>query len=95
MMFKPVKVQALPGYRLWVEYADGVAGEVDLSHLVGQGVFALWNDPAAFEQVYIGDAGQIAWSDVVDICSDAIYMQITGKTPEEVFPGLQMEAVGA
>ena len=51
-MFRPVRVEALPNYRLWVEFADGVAGEVDLSHLVGKGVFALWDDYAAFETVY-------------------------------------------
>ena len=95
MMFRPVKVNALPGYRLWVEFADGVAGEIDLSHLVGKGVFALWDDDAAFKQVYIGDVGQIAWSDAIDICSDTVYMEITGKTPEELFPRLVAETVGA
>ena len=94
-MFRPVKVEALPGYRLWVEFADGVAGEVDLRHLVGKGVFALWEDYAAFEQVYIGDVGQIAWSDAIDICPDTVYMQISGKTPEELFPSLAAEVVGA
>jgi hypothetical protein len=94
-MFRPVKVEALPDYRLWVEFADGAAGEVDLRHLVGKGVFALWNDYAAFEQVYIGDVGQIAWSDTVDICPDAVYMQITGQTPEKLFPSLTMETIGA
>jgi hypothetical protein len=88
MMFGPVKVKALPGYRLWVEFSDGIAGEVDLGHLVGKGVFALWEDYAAFERVYIGDVGQIAWSDAIDLCPDAIYMQITGKTPGELFWGL-------
>ena len=51
-MFKPVQVKPLPSYRLWLKYADGVAGEVNLSHLAGKGVFALWNDYAAFERVY-------------------------------------------
>jgi hypothetical protein len=87
-MFRPVEVNALPGYRLYVRYADGVAGEVDLSNLVGQGVFVAWNDPTVFEQVSIGPSGEIRWSDQIDLCPDAIYLQITGKTPEEVFPSL-------
>lgn len=87
-MFKPVEVKALPGFRLFVRYSDGVAGEVDLSNLVGKGVFADWNDPHAFEQVSIGTSGEIRWSDRIDLCPDAIYLQITGKTPEEVFPSL-------
>lgn len=88
-MFKPIEVKALPNYKLWVKYTDGVEGEVDLSHLVGKGVFALWNDYAAFEKVYIGSSGDIAWNEEVDICPDSTYMKITGKTPEQLFPNLQ------
>ncbi|RME74104.1 MAG: DUF2442 domain-containing protein [Chloroflexi bacterium] len=94
-MFKPIEVKALPDYKLWVKYADGVEGEVDLSHLVGKGVFVLWNDYAAFEKVYIGEHGEIAWSDEIDICPDTIYMEITGKTPEELFPNLKAELIDA
>jgi len=88
-MFKPVEVKALPNYKLWLKYTDGVEGEVDLSHLVGKGVFALWNDYTAFEKVYIGPSGEIAWSEEIDICPDSVYMKITGKTPEQLFPNLQ------
>ena len=94
-MFKPIKVKALQKYRLWLEYTDGVKGEVDLSHLAGKGVFALWNDYTAFENVYIGESGEIAWSEEVDLCSDALYLKVTGKTPEEVFPNLKQEMMHA
>ncbi len=94
-MVRPLKVKALSGYRLWVRFSDGMEGEIDLKHLAGKGVFTLWNDPAALEKVYIGDYGQISWSDTVDICSDAIYLRVTGKTPEQVFPSLAPEAVHA
>jgi len=94
-MLKPVKIKALPNYRLWVKYSDGVAGEVDLSHLVGQGVFALWNDYHAFEKVQIGPGRQISWAEEIDLCPDAIYLQITGKKPYELFPNLQTEVVSA
>jgi hypothetical protein len=94
-MFRPIQVKALPNYKLWVKYADGVEGKVDLSHLIGKGVFSLWNDYSAFEQVYISSSGAIAWTDQIDICPDAVYMKITGRTPEELFPNLQTEAVYA
>jgi hypothetical protein len=84
-MYRPVQVKALPGYVLWIQYADGTEGQVDLSHLVGRGVFALWNDEHAFSRVHIGCHGQIAWSDEIDICPDALYMTITGKSPDELF----------
>ncbi len=75
-MFKPVQVKAGPNYKLWLKYSDGVEGEVDLSHLAGKGVFSLWNDYAAFEKVYIGNSGQIAWTDEIDICPDTVYMSL-------------------
>ena len=94
-MFRPVSVRTLPGYRLWVKYSNGAEGEVDLSHLVGRGVFSLWNDYSAFQKVYIGEHGEIAWSEEIDLCPDSIYMKITGRTPEELFPSLQTEPVYA
>lgn len=85
----PVAVKALDGYRLWVRFSDGVEGVVDLSEYAGKGVFALWSDYQAFAEVHIGPSGEIAWGDQVDMCADAIYLKITGKKPEELFPKLQ------
>jgi len=90
-MFQPIEVKALPNYKLWVKYSDGVEGEVDLSHLVGKGVFCLWNDYRAFQRVYIGSGNELAWSDKIDLCPDSIYMKLTNKTPEELFPNLKKE----
>jgi hypothetical protein len=87
-MFKAVRVIALPDHRVRVSYSDGVEGVVDLAHLVGKGVFSLWTDSRAFENVSIGTSGQIHWTDEVELCPDALYLQITGKSPEEAFPNL-------
>ena len=94
-MFKPVDVRALPNYRLWLRFADGTQGEVDVSDLAGRGIFKLWNDYSAFENVHIGEYGEIAWSDGIDLCPDALYLRLTGKTPEEVFPNLREISVNA
>jgi len=85
-MAAPTEVKALDNYRLWVKFSDGVEGIVDLSEFAGKGVFALWNDYRQFQKVYIGLDGEIAWSDQIDMCPDAIYLKITGKKPEELFP---------
>jgi hypothetical protein len=94
-MLKPVEVKALADYKIWVKYSDGVEGVANLSHLAGKGVFELWNDYSTFEKVYIGSSGQIAWSDEIDICPDSIYMEITGKSPEEIFPGMKKDKINA
>lgn len=41
-MRKITKVRVFPGYRLELEFDDGVSGAVDLSHLVGKRVFAFY-----------------------------------------------------
>ena len=94
-MLKPLEVKPLPGYKIWLKYADGVEGEVDLSDLVGKGVFRLWDDPNAFEKVSVGKSGEIRWGEQVDLCADAIYMQLTGKSPDDVFPHLKKPGVDA
>ena len=88
-MNKISKVKVLPRYRLEVEFEDGVSGIVDLSDDVGKGVFALWHDPFFFEQVAIGSAGELVWGDKIDLCPDALYLKVTGKKPEDIFPALR------
>jgi hypothetical protein len=80
----PVEVKPLDDYKLWIKYSDGVEGVVDLSDLAGKGVFALGNDFREFHKVHIGPSGEIAWSEQVDMCPDAIYLKITGKQAEEL-----------
>jgi len=90
---RPVEVTARPGYRLWVRYDDGSEGEIDLSDMVGKGVFAAWRDPSAFSAVQIGRNGEIRWGEEIDLCPDALYLELTGKTPEELFPKLKAESI--
>ncbi len=94
-MIRLVEAEPLSGYRLRLRYADGVTGVVDLSHLVGKGVFELWNDPEAFARVSIGSGGELRWSDEVDLCADALYLEVTGKQPGDVFPNLKKASVDA
>jgi hypothetical protein len=78
-MRHPDKVIPLPGYKLKISFPVGVVGVIDLSDSVGRGVFTPLLDEAFFNSVHIGDYGQIAWSDEIEICSDAAYLEITGK----------------
>ncbi len=94
-MLRPVRVTPLSGHRLRILYSDGVEGEVDLSHLAGKGVFAIWKGPGVFERVSIGPGGAIQWGEDVDLCPDTLYMEIAGKLPEQVFPNLARAPVDA
>lgn len=86
---KPIDVKPLANYRIWLRYDDGVEGEVDLSDLAGRGVFEAWNDPAFFRSVHIASHGAVEWGADLDLCSDALYMRLTGKSPEELFSALR------
>ncbi len=83
-MIRPIDVEARDGYRLWLQYSDGVSGELDLSHLVGKGIFAAWKEPANFKKAYIAEHRAIAWDDEIELCPDALYMEITGQSLEDL-----------
>jgi hypothetical protein len=87
-MVRPVEVRPVGRYRIWLRYQDGIEGEVDLSELVGKGVFAAWDEAAVFAQVKLGAHGAIEWPGDLNLCPDALYLRLTGKQPEEVFTGL-------
>lgn len=44
---------------------------------------------AFFNSVQLGAHGAIEWGTMIDICPDAMYHQLTGKSPEDVFPNLR------
>jgi hypothetical protein len=85
-MERVTSVRALPGYRLWLRFTDGVEGEVDLSPLVGRGVFSSWEDEESFQAVGVSDSGAPEWPGEIDLCPDSLYLQLTGKTWEDLEP---------
>jgi hypothetical protein len=95
-MPRPLEVRVLAAYRIEPRYDDGAAGEVDFSDLAARGVFAAWNDRSFFESPRIGPGGEIAWGSgeiargpQIDLCPDAVYSRLRGKTVEELFPELR------
>ena len=81
-----VEAQPRAGYRIWLRYSDGAAGEVDLSDLAGRGVFRAWNDRDFFNSVHVAPHGAIAWDDEIELCADALYGRLTGKLPFDLKP---------
>ena len=85
-MIRPLEVKARQDYKIWLRYEDGSAGEVDLSHHVGRGVFKAWDNPGFFENVRVTDYGSVAWGDSDDpeLCPNDLYMRLTGKTLDDI-----------
>ena len=65
--YKIKKCSALGPYKLNLTFEDGKKGVVDLNHLVGKGVFALWNDPKEFEKVTIDPVSKTVCWGAIDL----------------------------
>lgn len=89
---KIIRVQVLEAHRLHLSFDDGKSGTVDLSRLVGKGVFSCWADDETFKKVRIGESGELLWNDQVDLCPDALYLEVTRQRPEDIFPSLKRQA---
>ena len=74
------KVQALPNYILRVEFADGSRGDIDLSALVGKGVFDAWSDPATWASVSVDPVtGAPTWPGGIDLDRRQLYADLVGE----------------
>ncbi len=92
---KILETRPLDGYKIWLKFDDGVTGEVDLSHLTGKGVFVFWNAYENFKKVKVENSRSLVWADEIDIDADSLYLKLTGKKPEELFPALKEEPTHA
>ena len=59
-------------------------------NLNGRGVFAAWNDADRFGTVRIASHGAIAWGEDLELCPDALYVALTGRSVEEIMPGTRV-----
>jgi uncharacterized protein DUF2442 len=80
MLKDMIEVRPLGGYRLYVRFEDGVAGELDFANrLRFEGVFAPLKDPAVFAQARIEPAlGTLVWPNGADLDPDVLYAELSG-----------------
>ena len=75
-MEQVTRVEALPGYRLRVEFADGVRGEVELADRLFGPVFEPLKDEDLFDRVTIDEFGVVCWPNGADLAPDALYARL-------------------
>jgi len=81
MMWKDVvQVKALDHHRLYVQFEDGVEGEIDFARLAPfEGVFEPLRDPDVFRQVQVNSEwGTIEWPCGADIDPVVLYSAVSG-----------------
>ena len=87
MLKDVIEVRPLGGYRLYLRFEDGVAGELDFaSRLRFEGVFPPLRDPTVFAQVRSDpELGTLVWPNGADLDPDVLYAEPSG-TPIAVPP---------
>jgi hypothetical protein len=66
--YEIIKCIPLEGYKLDITFADGKNGIVDLSYLVGKGIFNKWNDYQEFSKVSINKITKtVSWTEDIDL----------------------------
>lgn len=73
------KVKPLDNYHLYVEFTDGVNGEVDLSSRLFGSVFEPLKDPDLFRQVTVDEFGAVVWPNGADLAPDGLYAKLRSK----------------
>lgn len=66
-------VEPRGGYRIFVAFADGVAGELDLSDRLFGPVFEPLRDVDLFARVSLDAYGAPCWPNGADLAPDALY----------------------
>jgi hypothetical protein len=72
-------VEALPGFRLAVQFEDGVSGVVDLSGELFGEMFEPLREEAYFRQVGLDEFGVICWPNGADLAPDALHQELAAR----------------
>lgn len=89
-----VNVRVLDGYRIELQFSDGVHGVVDLAaRIVGRGgIFEPLENPEFFRRVAVNNEfGTIVWPNGTDFCPDMLYDWVMGEIVER--PELETAAM--
>ncbi|MBI1355891.1 MAG: DUF2442 domain-containing protein [Acidobacteria bacterium] len=78
-MCRVVRVHPLSRYRLWVEFSDGLTGEVDLSDRLWGPAFEPLKERSFFDRVSIDEFGAIGWPGGASLAPDALYKKLAAE----------------
>jgi hypothetical protein len=78
-MVRLTHVEARYPGRLYVEFSDGLCGEVDLSDQLVGPMFAPLVDSTYFAQVVLDEWGAPCWPNGLDLAPDGLHARLTAS----------------
>jgi len=80
-MLHVTDVRPTGAYRLWIQFSDGVEGEIDLADELTGMVFVPLRDHAVFAQAYIDpDVRTVAWPNGADFAPEFLRARVEQRT---------------
>lgn len=95
MLNRVIRVIPLPGYRLNVEFDDGISGTIELAGELTGPMFEPLRDETVFRQVAIDEFGAVCWPNGADLAPDVMYSTLSGAPRPEPRPTREHRARSA
>jgi hypothetical protein len=73
MYYTVIEARHVKDYTLWLRFADGTEGEVDLSDELWGPVFEPLKDLAYFRRFEVAEYGTVAWPNGADLAPEFLY----------------------
>ena len=81
------KAKALGGYRVWLEFNDGLRGEIDLEDRLFGPVFEPLKDPSFFGLLAVNsDLDTIVWPNGADVAPEFLHQRVRNSAAEVAEP---------
>jgi hypothetical protein len=82
MYYTVTDARHVKDYIIWLRFADGTEGDVDLADELWGPVFEPLKNPAFFSQFEVAEYGTLAWPNGADLAPEFLYLRVraTAKT---------------
>jgi len=84
MIVKVVEARHLQGYKIWLRFADGLEGEIDLENVLWGPAFKPLRDVAKFAQLRVDpEWHSITWPGDIDIAPESLHARLKEALAEQ------------
>jgi len=82
MYYTVTDARHVKDYTIWLRFADGTEGDVDLADELWGPVFEPLKNPEFFSQFEVAEYGTLAWPNGADLAPEFLYSRVraTAKT---------------